>query len=265
MAEELAGVDLKIERAKRHTAELKETIKGWLEHSGHRFTLDLEPDTRKHALTPHDVPEVAPEWSLQVGEILYNLRSALDHLAWRLVELDGKIPTKYTQFPVHTSPVNKKGKPIAIQLSPAVEDSKILKALEETQPYKGADGRPRPYHRSPLWMVHRLNIIDKHRLLLVVACMPDIGSMWWGSGGREQGPDFRGRIVPAKNGEPVAWFDFHGREPPPDFDPHPSLVVTLNEGELAHITLTPLSGLLEVCCSWVEEYIVGERFRPLFP
>ena len=44
-----------------------------------------------------------------MGDALFNMRSCLDHLAWRLVELDGGEPCHQRQFPIRDSPLNKEG------------------------------------------------------------------------------------------------------------------------------------------------------------
>jgi hypothetical protein len=105
----LAGVDLKIERAKHHLAYLRESVELALDPKSHRFSAEFDRETAQHVYKIHTLPAVNPEWPLQVGEILYQLRSALDHLAWQLVELDGGTPGEQTQFPIRDSPLDKNG------------------------------------------------------------------------------------------------------------------------------------------------------------
>ena len=45
-------------------------------------------------------PHTPVEWSITTGEILYNLRSALDHLVWQLVINHGQTPGRHNNFPV---------------------------------------------------------------------------------------------------------------------------------------------------------------------
>ncbi len=45
-------------------------------------------------------PNVPIEWFIRLGEILYNLRSALDHLVWQLVLANGKTPGRDNSFPI---------------------------------------------------------------------------------------------------------------------------------------------------------------------
>jgi hypothetical protein len=100
MATDLSGVMLKIERADAHLAELKDSIEDAHNASGEHFACEVDSQSGEYVYRAHGLPEIDPKWSLIVGELLYNLRSALDHLAWQLVKLDGRKPGKHTQFPV---------------------------------------------------------------------------------------------------------------------------------------------------------------------
>ena len=261
----LVGVFLKIRRANRHLADLDEAIKTALDRDRYSFTLEFDPQTNSHVYTAHGVPAIDADWSLIVGEILYNLRSALDYLAWQLVILDGGTPGDKTQVPVRASPFNKKGEWVTPQLQPPVSNPQVLDALEEVQPYRGPEGEPAAFHDSPLWRLGILNNIDKHRLLLVVVCVLDVGEMWWTHQPEQPAPNVRISTSPVEDGSPVAWFDFHGHEPPPDFDPHLALAVAINEAETPEIHLVPLSEALTQLIWWVEFHIVQMRFASLFP
>ncbi len=260
---DLTGVNLKLERAKRHLAHLEKAINARVNKDIYRFELNPDPQSGKHILTAHDVPEVDPQWGLEIGEILFNLRSALNHLAWQLVILDAGTPGEQTQFPVRATPFNKKGVLTPTQLTPEINSPQILEALDKVQPYYGHDFTPAPNHQSPLWQLHKLNNIDKHRLLLVVLVALDVGQMWWGG---PPAPDFGVYPGPVTEGAPVAWFDFHGEEAPEGFNAHPALHVRLNEPQIpVGANLVPVAGYLDMLSRWVDEHTIGEHFRPLFP
>jgi hypothetical protein len=250
-APSLDGVDGKIERAKHHLSELKDVLHVALDPRRYRFAFDSELENGEHVLRVYGVPRVDPVWSLIVGDCLHNLRSALDYLAWQLVLVDGGDPTSETQFPIRQSPPT--------QLKPAIRRPEILDALERTQPYSD----PRDSYLSAL---QSLNNIDKHRLLLVVACVFVPERMWWGAEEGEPNPTIRANIGSLKDGDAVAWFDFHGDEPPPDFDPHPTLQVSLREERTNHLfgrnsVENALHGLIYA----VEWGVINRWFRGLFP
>jgi hypothetical protein len=199
MAGDLTGVELKLGRAETHLAHLDRLLKDALHPDRYRISVQRDPQTTEHVYRVHDLPTIDPEWSVVIGEILFNLRSALDHLAWQLVLLDGGTPGTQTQFPIRATPFNKKGDLIGGDLNPAIKSPKILDALEKCQPYNGDITPSHPIERNPLWRLHRLNNIDKHRLLLVVVHVLDQHRLpWWEAEPDDPRPDVRLNQRPLK-------------------------------------------------------------------
>lgn len=263
---DLTGIDLKIKRARDHLARLKTELTRILDPTRYGFTFERDSETGKHVYRVHGLPVLNDEWSVIVGEILYNLRSALDHLAWQLVLADGKTPGRSTQFPIRQTPFHptEKGLLVPTQLKPRIDSPEILKALESVQPYIGVtDGEPADFQMSPLWQLATLNNIDKHRLLLVLPCVFAYDQMWYGWDSAKPNPGIDINPRPLHEGDPVAWFDFHGEDPPLGFDPHPSLRVALYEPGVGRVTMHPVENVLTTYCDWVEEQIVEWVFRPV--
>jgi len=157
-ADSLAKVRAKIKRANKHIQDAKSIIEAFrnTDPYGVRVEIDLESGhkiQRVHQRAP--VPE---ELSLVIGDAVHNLRSALDHLAWQLVEKNGNTPDRHTCFPIYDAP--KVGKAAA---NPKIKGINPAAAtiLETVQPYQAGYGNLR--------MLHDLDIIDKHRLVLVAA------------------------------------------------------------------------------------------------
>jgi hypothetical protein len=101
----------KWDRAKFHAeqlvAEMKEACDGdrpRVTRTSRRF----DSETNEIVWTAESiVPEIAPHWPLMIGECVYNLRCALDHLWWELAIDDlGREPTedeaRAIQFPIYT-------------------------------------------------------------------------------------------------------------------------------------------------------------------
>ncbi len=268
MADELAGVDLKIGRAKRKLADLDERVKAAFAPDRYLITDEFDSEIAEQVYSVHNLPAIGPEWALQLGEVLYNLRSALDHLAWQLVELDNGTPNEQTQFPIRDSPDDKNGNRLPLRdLLPQVKHPEILKLIDECQPYNAGDGTDHTVQHArttPLWHLKALNNVDKHRLLLVVASAVDFDSMWWGWHDATSAPDYRLNFEPLTEGAPVAWFDFGGTPAPYHFDPHPAVRVTLRDPVAPALWLHPLVGVIDNLAWWVEWQVVNERFRPLF-
>ena len=107
-------------------------------------------------------PDVPIEWSIRLGEILYNLRSSLDHLVWQLVLANGQEPGRHNQFPIVE---NESG------WQQATPERNVLKGMhpdvkltvKRLQPYTVAGNFP--FDVSAFWPLHSLCNIDKHRHL----------------------------------------------------------------------------------------------------
>jgi hypothetical protein len=264
---DLTGVRLKLEWAKRHLADLEDSIEAVLAADGDHFASEFDPQTGQQVYQAQNLPAIKPEWSLMIGDILHNLRSALDHLAWQLVILDGGEPDEQTQFPIRETPFSEKGNFATPQLTPAIRNPEIIDALKKAQPYHGPDGEPIRPDRSPLLHLRRLNNIDKHRLLLVVARVLDSDQMWWGGSPEMAIPQLKISTAPLEEGSPVAWFDWGSAEPPDYFNPHLALTISLNEpNAIGRLRPTPIPvlKLLDTICNWVEREIMSCLFEPLF-
>jgi hypothetical protein len=264
-AADLAGVNIKLARAKIHAAELREKVKRVIGPNLQRLTFCPDPETGKYFLRVYGVPSIEPEWRAIIGDCLFNLRASLDHLAWQLVILDGKEPNRQTQFPIRESPVDKKGDPLPIQLDPAIGRPDILNALEAVQPYMNpATGQPTSDFRlSPLWLVNKLHIIDKHRLLLVVVCVFDPSASYWShSGGADLAPRFAVNFTPLKEGDVLASYDFQGSTPPADFHINAEIQVALNETDAPRLGVVSVANVLDSWIYWFEDMLIS--FQHLF-
>jgi len=95
-------------------------------------------------------------WSIIVGDIAFNLRSALDHLAWQLARLTTQKPYSRTEFPIFdsTDDFKKSGIPKMRNIPP-----KAQQVIETLQPYHRGDWADVDH----LWLLHEINRIDKHR------------------------------------------------------------------------------------------------------
>jgi hypothetical protein len=261
---EFAGVRLKIGRAERHIAELDAAMKTALGQDRYTIDSDREPETGDYVYRVHDLPKLDPEWPLVVGEILFDLRSALDHFAWQLVRLDGGKPGEQTHFPIHDTPTDKKGKPRSI-MRPPVNDPQILAALKKVQPYERMGGHA-PLDMHPLRRLRLMNNWDKHRLLLLTVQVLDLGRVSWGA--NEGDPDttweFPGK--PLYECSPVARFNFGGADRPPHFKPNLALKVAVIEPLDARgfsVRLVGLSDLLMELRWGVAQYAIADGFLHL--
>jgi hypothetical protein len=131
--------------------------KAFFDSNPYTIEIKYDPKTRQyvHYLTSvRDVPNNIP---VIAGEVLYNLRSALDHLAFQLVLANAGTPTDKTCFPIFDSA--QKYKTLSPRKVKGMSHAAI-KAIAGIKPYKGGN--------DTLWRLHKLNNIDKHRLLVTV-------------------------------------------------------------------------------------------------
>ena len=153
----LEGVNAKIERACQSLQDLESDIRGFCED--HRLQLVPEIQQGIHVIDGGP-PELLIAVSIRAGEIAYNLRSALDHLVWQLVEANGKTPNHRNEFPVFLEKAEY-SRSAGSKLKGISRHHR--EAIASFQPFQSNNGVG-----SHLWMLHSICNIDKHRHLNVV-------------------------------------------------------------------------------------------------
>ena len=157
---DLEGVEAKLDRARVSLWNLESEISSYCNgmidevrrearHLGHNAAFLLGK--------PANLPI---EWAVIIGEIAYNLRSALDHLIWQLVIGNGKTPTTSNQFPIQ---LEKAKYDDAVRRQLRGVDTYSRRVIEDVQPYQDRSGTG-----SLLWILHSICNIDKHRHLNLV-------------------------------------------------------------------------------------------------
>lgn len=256
MAPNLASVEAKIGRAKAHLVDLKERMSRVFKPDDHRFRFEENLKGGYHVLRIDGLSSVEPEWPLITGDCIHNLRSALDHLACQLVELDGRTPNDRTAFPVKLSPFDKVGVRIGAPVNPGIRRADIRDAIEECQPYNAPKG---PFPTTPeahmLWRLNSLDIRDKHRLALVVARAANVDALTWAY--HPDRPRIELVMEELKNDSEVARFWFTNGQVPPDYNPRPAIRVVLNESNLGDTHFWHLPDLLGNLITFVEGEIIG--------
>ena len=96
----IEAVLLKVNRAQHHFVVLKEAIERWNQKKPYRFIPDDDPNGMKYVLRVHFLEPIPAQWSVILGEAIYDLRSSLDQaIYWLSVDHAGK-EVASTQFPV---------------------------------------------------------------------------------------------------------------------------------------------------------------------
>jgi len=154
----LDGAFLRTERAGEHLADLEGRIRNFIDTKKDKIPFQFDTDTCQISFSPLYIKGdiLLDIWPVLIGEIIYNLRSALDYLIFELAFLDSGSEQRDTQFPIEHTPegFNRRRKPFLKGLS-----VKHIAGIEALQPYNGTT-----------W-THLLALLsnpDKHRHLTPV-------------------------------------------------------------------------------------------------
>lgn len=171
----LAGIAAKIERAREHVLELNARADRWLADGPHAIVNTEERGDWIIAFV--EVPPVPAVVPIIFGEVVHNLRSALDHLAWQLVTALGGKPGSHTYFPIAYEQTDfermaftrkdGRGRIHKGALHPLAPDHPAARAIRAEQPYRCWRDAGLPDATVELLAVlHRLWNLDKHRVIL---------------------------------------------------------------------------------------------------
>jgi hypothetical protein len=168
-------VIMKIERAKRHMEELESVMRVFFGSKPYRFS--GKPDTRRRCVeyTVDTAKPVPAEIPLVVGDVIQNLRSALDQVAYQLYLKGGDSHRRASRVSFQIFDSFKEYQQEKLKKLPGVRAAAVAK-IDAIQPYKGGN--------DVLWALNKLNNIDKHRLLLTVGSAVrgvDVGKMMFQS------------------------------------------------------------------------------------
>jgi hypothetical protein len=161
----LDGCWAKVARAREHTQRLEALAEGFLKRRPNQVSFDDYSES-PWVIIRAVVEPIPIEFSMVAGDVIHNLRSGLDHLAWQLVLLSGAVPGRHTSFPLYTTESEfdsgirnpPKGRKSPLDgIDPA---GKIWALIERSQPYQ-------PAMRDPLEILPTLSNRDKHQGVLV--------------------------------------------------------------------------------------------------
>ena len=156
-AVDLAGTYAKIARGREELQSLEIDISSFCELQRTRIKFEHAlPYT--YVLGDHD--PVPIHYSIRIGEIAHNLRSALDHVIWQLVLTNDEEPDSGNAFPVIKCEGSYQ-KQAKHKLRGVDKDSQRL--IRDFQPFSNCGVG------APLLMLSSICNIDKHRHLNLVA------------------------------------------------------------------------------------------------
>lgn len=134
-----------------------------------------------------------------IGECLHNLRSALDHLVWQLAIQNGNRPDDKSEFPIFLDPGKfskrkKDGDPDPQSGLRKMQNcsAQARTLIEQFQPFNRPAGQ---FELHPLWLLQKLNNVDKHQTIPVFWGMAPTGIALPGFGSIELVGELRLRFV----------------------------------------------------------------------
>jgi hypothetical protein len=281
----LMGVDLSSARAKlgqaeKHLGSLAAEVARYQQRDPYmpfiqpRFGPDIPTEVETQnavlviALYVKPVPEVI---YLIAGDAIHNLRSALDYLAWQLVLISGGNPERSKpQFPVQWDTPNcydTNGIPILMSNQKLRPDIRRLLDSKWLQPYHAADP-----DGHPLYFIHNLDIIDKHRHLnvistsigggLVVLGLPCGRTLTMEHKGLARADGGQWRQMPLENGTPLAVFTYSdvGDVPYTEMDVDSQVAIEITIGEIGSIDnpALPITDQIGGLIAFVRDRVIPE-------
>ncbi|MGA9114948.1 MAG: hypothetical protein WB802_14300 [Candidatus Dormiibacterota bacterium] len=163
MVSPVSGVWRKIERADLHVKDFKRLRARFQDEKAKAVVCQGDQEDPRGVVWRLVDVSVPDDLRLVVGDAVHNLRTSLDYLVDILVRANDQSPETYTAFPVW----RKRGVPGRAPLESLVcrkvrgVAPKVFHAFEALQPYEGGA-------HEQLWALDQLDIIDKHRLPLLL-------------------------------------------------------------------------------------------------
>ena len=164
---------VKLSRAAEHIGAVRELVNAWL--GGPDFR--IERVTTEHGRTEERVRLTgppAPRIAVVVGDAVHNLRAALDNAVYASARdaaggtLDER-SERALEFPVVGIGTKADFDGLAGRKLVGVPET-VRRVVEHEQPYTWrTNADPDGYRYHPLWQVHDLDRIDKHRRLALTA------------------------------------------------------------------------------------------------
>lgn len=158
---DLTGIVEKLKRAKENIFNLNSEIEGFYNEGKYPVIPEHDHDTLLEAIQYHKSRVIPSRFSVLAREIVHHLRSCFDHIVWHF-SVGPKHHIRKIEFPVFEQPLNSKSRKSFDEKLHAVTDPKAISLIERLQPYKAPDPAD-----DPLSIIHNLDIIDKHKELVL--------------------------------------------------------------------------------------------------
>jgi hypothetical protein len=176
MPHPLDGIHKKLERANENIRNLEREIAVHLapvplvHFEGVHATVTQQDREAWEKLRDYTHQKVPLRFSILAGEIIHHLRSSLDHLAWQLSDPTTRdAARRWIEFPIldidpGNCGMNKTKRSQFCRKVQSITSPTALARIDSLQPHRRSDPLD-----DPLWLIHDMDITDKHRELVLVA------------------------------------------------------------------------------------------------
>jgi hypothetical protein len=152
----LGNLETKICRAYKHLQEFDSLVVKFCRSNP--FTITEEDDlVHERHIRRCEFDPIEADIYLCLADVVYNLRSGLDQLAWQLALLGNPNPSREVMFPSHPDRSPRAEERLRRLVSDMPDAAVAI--IKDLQPYNRANS----YRDDPLWKLNELSNIDKHR------------------------------------------------------------------------------------------------------
>ena len=151
------SAQLKIKRAEHHIREIEAEFAAYVATKPHRFSVQNNAETGQTVIRVRFISDPPKVLSLIIGDAIHNLRTALDHLTWEVVGIDGGTQDRYLTFRTGDDRVNFESSCKGI-VTPGDWVRGLHISLEVFPGGKGTE----------LYALHLLDNLDKHSVITPV-------------------------------------------------------------------------------------------------
>jgi hypothetical protein len=186
----LEGARAKVQRAKEHFRDLLLRHQEFTGLNPYGVVIEHDPETGERiwrARVSRSIPET---WSITIGDVIHNLRAALDYLAWDLWIKNGGDVADPAATAINFFVIDPT-KPSIAKGVKAIREGRVktfgrtaLPLMERLQVDPGRKASTDPELR-PLILLHKLDIWDKHRRLNIVGGTVRLTQMTLGGPGED--------------------------------------------------------------------------------
>ncbi|MDA0164610.1 hypothetical protein OM076_30350 [Solirubrobacter ginsenosidimutans] len=166
------GSDLKLQRAREHIEAADELVDAYLDNGACTVVRTADERTGRTELRVQITAPPPARLALVIGDAVHNLRAALDHVVFEAA-LSNSVGTlspaaeEALMFPIRDKPPKGGWEQVVKDRLPGVPPP-VCAVIEAEQPFRWTTSEhPTAHLFRPLWRVHDLDRIDKHRTLTV--------------------------------------------------------------------------------------------------